>query len=99
MKNQKHRQVAIHIHEDDLRNLCIMLVSTIMTRHGHIYTHAQRSLMEALGKGTPVEAMVANENLISCLKETIKELEKNAASFSEIEDAPLVKTPESPTDT
>jgi hypothetical protein len=55
--------------------------------------------MEALGKGTPVEAMVANENLISCLKETIKELEKNAASFSEIEDAPLVKTPESPTDT
>ena len=99
MKNPKHREVAIHIHEDDIRNLCVMLVNTIMTRHGHKYLHAQKLLLESLVQGTPVEAMVANEHLISCLKDTIKELEKNASSFADIENAPLSDVPKSPTDT
>ena len=98
MKNPKHREVAIHIHEDDIRNLCVMLVNTIMTRHGHKYLHAQKLLLESLVQGTPVEAMVANEHLILCLKETIKELEKNSASFADIEDAPIAPLPPSPTD-
>ena len=99
MKNPKHREVAIHIHEDDIRNLCVMLVNTIMARHGHKYLHAQQLLKKAITQGTPVEAMVAHEHLVLSLKETIKELEKNSASFANIEDAPIAPLPPSPTDT
>ena len=84
----KHKNINIHIHEDDLRNLCSTLVATIMTRHSHGYIDAQRLLSQAILQGGSSDALAANENLINSLKDTIQELESNSKSLEEIENAP-----------
>jgi len=97
----KHKNMSIHIHEDDIRNLCGSLIGTIMARHGHGYTNAQRLLTKAILQGDYAEALVANENLISVLKDTISELEANSKSLEDIEGAPIsvVSQPGSATNT
>ena len=94
----KHRNFMVNVHEDDVRNLCTMLINTILTRHFHNYSHAQKTLSRDIQQGEYAAALVSNENLINCLKETINELEKNAACLSEIEGTPK-PAPPSPTNT